>query len=35
MININLDESGVPILSTDAIELKAEGAISYLDEYIS
>ena len=34
MTNTNLDESGVPILSTDAIEIKAEEVISYFDKKI-
>ncbi|MHC4213178.1 MAG: ImmA/IrrE family metallo-endopeptidase [Planctomycetota bacterium] len=34
MKNISIDENGVPILSADIIELKAEEVISYFDKQI-
>jgi len=34
MSGINVDKNGVPILSADAIELKAEEVISYFDKQI-
>lgn len=34
MTSINVDKNGVPFLSADAIELKAEEVISYFDEQI-
>lgn len=34
MSNMGVDENGVPILSADAIELKAEEVISYFDKQI-